>query len=69
MNSEWQSGYTAALMQLEARIQADHKKPPAAVKAVLNHIQDLLGRCTSCGGWVYGDGSCITCEQAKQQPK
>ena len=66
-NSEWDAGYTAALMELRARVTADHKKPPAPIKAVLDHIQDLLGRCGKCGGWVYGDGSCLTCEMAKAQ--
>lgn len=52
-------------MELRARVTADHKKPSAPIKAVLEHIQDLLGRCTNCGGWVYGDGSCLACEMLK----
>ena len=64
-NSDWDAGYSAALMELRARITADHKKPPAPIKGVLEHIQDLLGRCSNCGGWVYGDGSCLPCEMLK----
>jgi len=68
-SSEWDAGYSAALMQLRERIAADHKKPAAPIKGVLEHIQDLLGRCKNCGGWVYGDGSCLTCALSQANGK
>ena len=69
MSSAWDDGYKAALNQLKARVQADNPKPTLGIKKVLNHIQDLLGRCANCGGWIYNDGSCYTCEQARGQLK
>lgn len=62
-------GYVTALTQLAAKLRQDATiKGPALTKA-LEHIQDLLHRCAGCGGWLFSDGSCITCEmKAKQEP-
>lgn len=28
----------------------------------------VIRRCGNCGGWLYSDGSCLTCEMASKQP-
>ena len=61
-DDNYDAGYTAALLQLRARIVADNPKQDTKIKKVLNHIQDLLGRCEVCGGWTYSDKSCLNCE-------
>jgi hypothetical protein len=66
-DSNYEAGFTAALLQLRSRITRDNPKQDSRIKRVLDHIQDLLGRCDKCGGWVYLlDNSCLTCEQQEK---
>jgi hypothetical protein len=66
-DTNYDAGYTAALLQLRNRITVDNPKQDSRIKRVLDHIQDLLGRCDNCGGWVYAlDKSCLTCEQQEK---
>jgi hypothetical protein len=69
-DTNYDAGYTAALLQLRNRITQDNPKQDAKIKKVLDHIQDLLGRCENCGSWVYAlDNSCLTCEKAEKVVK
>jgi hypothetical protein len=65
MPSEYDSGYTSALTQLQIKLRKDDDVKGVILERVLEHIQDLLHRCAGCGGWLFNDGSCLTCEQLK----
>lgn len=65
MASEYDSGYTSALTQLQNKLRQDADIKGVMLERVLQHIQDLLHRCAGCGGWLFSDGSCMTCEQLK----
>jgi len=66
-DTNYDAGYTAALLQLRQRVVAENPKQDTKIKKVLDHIQDLLGRCENCGGWVYAlDNSCLACEKAEK---
>jgi hypothetical protein len=65
MASEFDSGYTQALTQLQNNLRLDKTISTSSLDKVLKHIQDLIQRCQGCGGWLYSDGSCLTCEQMK----
>jgi hypothetical protein len=65
MRSEYDSGYTSALTQLQNKLRQDADIKGVMLERVLQHIQDLLHRCAGCGGWLFNDGSCLTCEQLK----
>ena len=67
MASEFDSGYTQALTQLQNNLRLDKTISTSSLDKVLKHIQDLIQRCQGCGGWLYSDGSCLTCEQLKNQ--
>ena len=65
MPNEYDSGYTSALTQLQNKLRQDADIKGIMLDRVLQHIQDLLHRCKGCGGWLFNDGSCLTCEQLK----
>ena len=65
MPNEYDSGYTSALTQLQNKLRQDEAIKGVMLERVLQHIQDLLHRCKGCGGWLFNDGSCLTCEQLK----
>ena len=65
MASEYDSGYTSALTQLQNNLRQDKSITASNLDKVLKHIQDLIQRCQGCGGWLFSDGSCLTCEQMK----
>ena len=65
MANEYDSGYTSALTQLQNKLRQDADIKGVMLERVLQHIQDLLHRCKGCGGWLFNDGSCLTCEQLK----
>jgi len=65
MASEYDSGYTSALTQLQNKLRQDAGIKGVMLDRVLQHIQDLIKRCPGCGGWLFSDGSCLTCEQLK----
>jgi hypothetical protein len=65
MVSEYDSGYTSALTQLQNNLRLDKSIGQTTLDKVLKHIQDLIQRCGGCGGWLFSDGSCLTCEQMK----
>ena len=67
MRSEYESGYTTALLQLQNNLRQDATIKPTELQKVLFHIQDMIKRCPGCGGWLFSDGSCLTCEQLKAQ--
>jgi len=62
MASEYDSGYTSALTQLQNKLRQDVGIKGVMLDRVLQHIQDLIKRCSGCGGWLFSDGSCLTCE-------
>jgi hypothetical protein len=64
-NNEFEQGYTNALMELQNNLRLDKAIPTSALDKVLKHIQDLIRRCNDCGGWLFSDGSCLTCERSK----
>lgn len=66
-NNDFERGYANALMQLQNSLRQDKTIPDSALQKVLKHIQDLLARCGGCGGWLFSDGSCLTCETKKQE--
>jgi hypothetical protein len=65
MASEYDSGYTSALTQLQNKLRQDAGIKGVMLDRVLQHIQDLIKRCSGCGGWLFSDGSCLACEQLK----
>ena len=67
MANEFDSGYTSALTQLQNNLRQDKTITASNLDKVLKHIQDLIQRCQGCGGWLFSDGSCLTCEQLKAQ--
>jgi len=67
MASEYDSGYTSALTQLQNKLRQDDTIKGVTLDKVLQHIQDLIKRCSGCGGWLFSDGSCLTCEQLQSQ--
>lgn len=69
-DTNYDAGYTAALLQLRNRITVENPKQDSRIKRVLDHIQDMLGRCDTCGSWVYAlDKSCLTCEMVEKRVK
>jgi len=68
MTNEFDAGYTSALTQLQNRLRQDETIKGVMLDRVLTHIQDLITRCSGCGGWLFSDGSCLTCEQLKKEP-
>jgi hypothetical protein len=65
-NLDYEAGYVAALMQLQNKIRLENPNPTQPFKTILQHIQDLIANCPNCGSKVFGDGSCLTCEQSKK---
>jgi hypothetical protein len=65
MASEFDSGYTSALTQLQNKLRQDAGIKGVMLDRVIQHIQDLIKRCPGCGGWLFSDGSCLACEQLK----
>jgi len=65
VTGDFEAGYTAALMQLQDSLRQSRQITPKALDVVIQHIQDLIKRCSGCGGWLFSDGSCLTCERAK----
>lgn len=65
VTGDFEAGYTAALMQLQDSLRQSRQITPKALDVVIKHIQDLIKRCSGCGGWLFSDGSCLTCERAK----
>ena len=65
MASEYDSGYASALTQLQNKLRQDETIKGVTLDKVLQHIQDLIKRCSGCGGWLFSDGSCLACEQLK----
>jgi hypothetical protein len=67
MASEYDSGYTSALTQLQNKLRQDEGIKGIMLERVIQHIQDLIKRCSACGGWLFSDGSCLACEQLKSE--
>ena len=64
VTGDFEAGYTAALMQLQDSLRQSKQLTAKALDTVITHIQDLIRRCSGCGGWLFSDGSCLTCERA-----
>lgn len=67
ITGDFEQGYVNALMHLQDSLRQSKAITPKALDVVLQHIQDLIKRCSSCGGWLFSDGSCLTCERARNE--